>query len=688
MPHHTLDAPRLAKTRSRLTLAASVALVMLVAACGGGGGGDGGATTVPAAPVAPVTPVAPAPAPITITTAPASQSVSDGQSARLHVAATSSAPLSYQWQRDGVTIVGANDAAYVTPVLALADSGARYAVLVSNGSASDLTAVATVTVLPLAPRLTEQPMSLTVVAGQPARFSVRALGSLPLSYQWQRDGVDIAGAQGTSYTLPVVGSGDGGARYRAVVRNAAGTAASNAATLTLAPSAAAPLPAPLEKRVMVAAGQRVVISTQVAGALPFSYQWLRNGQPIAGAAGSSSQPLVQFTTDAQTAADDGTRYALAVTNAEGASTSTTTTLTLVDVPRVAAGGAHSLALSADGRTLWAWGDNRQGQLGLGDTAGRAAPVAVAGLPVLQAIAAGTDHTLALATDGSVWAWGSNRAGALGDGSLNGRATPQRINGVGGVIAITAGNGRSFALRADGSLLAWGENSTGALGLGTTAPMLVPAPVGRNVADFDSIVAVAAGARHTLVLRSDGEVFSFGEVAVPLADGVTLQASPVLLGGLHAVAGIAAGDGYALALDIGGRLWAWGRNASGQLGLGHTLASGAPALIGFGAMPSTGLAAGDDFALALPASGALQAWGAADDGQLGSGTGTAPRLQPGALAALPGALRSIVAGGSHALAVLADGSVHAWGANAAGQLGIASSELRRTEPVQVPGLNLN
>ncbi|MDO9074646.1 MAG: hypothetical protein Q7U73_15410 [Rubrivivax sp.] len=689
MHHHALDATRFPTTRGRLALVAAAALFLLLAACGGGGGGgDGGVTAPPVGPGAPVTPVAPTPAPITITSAPANQSVSDGQSARLQVVATSSVPLTYQWQRDGTTIVGANDAAYVTPVLTLADSGARFAVLVSNGSASDLTAVATVTVQPLAPRLTEQPSSLTVAAGGPASFAVRAVGSLPLSYQWQRDGVDIAGAQAATYTLPAAGAADGGARYRVLVRNAAGVATSEAATLTLAASTAVPLPTPLEKRVMVAAGQRVVISTQVAGALPFSYQWLRNGQPIAGAAGSSNSALVQFTTAAQTAADDGTSYALAVNNADGASTSTTTTLSIVDVPRVAAGGAHSLALSADGRTLWAWGDNRQGQLGLGDTSSRGLPTVVGGLPTLQAIAAGADHTLALAADGSVWAWGSNRAGALGDGSLNGRALPQRVNGVGGVIAIAAGNGRSFALRADGSLLGWGENSSGALGLGTTVNMLVPAPVGRNIADFDSIVSVAAGARHTLALRSDGEVFSFGEVAVPLADGVTMHPSPVLLNGLHAVAGLAAGDGYSLALDIGGRLWAWGRNGSGQLGLGHTVASATPTLIGQGTLPSKGLAAGDDFALALPVNGALQAWGAADDGQLGSGTGTAPRPQPGALAAVPGALRSIVAGGSHSLAVQVDGSVHAWGANAAGQLGIGSSELRRTEPVQVPGLNLN
>lgn len=686
MHHPGFDASRRARRAGRmLASACTAALFALLVACGGGGGGGGGdaggATTTPVVPPPTLTP-------FTITRGPADSTVDDGRSARLEVSATSAAPLNYQWQRDGNPLAGATDAVYVTPVLSLADSGSRYTVLVNNGSSAGQTAGATLTVLALAPAVVDPPRSATVAVGQPASFAVRALGSLPLNYQWQRNGVDIAGATAAEYTVPAAAASDSGARYRALVRNVAGMAASGEATLTLASAAAAPLPTPLNRLVMVAAGQSVVISTNVAGALPFRYQWLRNGVAIPGAAGTSNEPQVQFTTAAQTAADDGTSYALSLSNAEGATTSSTTTLSIVDRPRVAAGAAHSLALSADGRTLWAWGDNRQGQLGLGDSTSRGVPTVVGGLPVLQAVAAGADHTLALAADGSVWAWGGNRAGALGDGSMAGRTLPQRVNGVGGVVAIAAGNGRSFALRADGSLLAWGENSSGALGLGTTVQMLVPAPVGRNVADFDSIVAVAAGARHTLALRSDGEVFSFGEVAAPLADGVAMHPSPVLLDGLHAVAGIAAGDGYSLALDIGSRLWSWGRNGSGQLGLGSTAPVALPTLIGTGAQPSQALAAGDGFALALPAGGALLAWGAASEGQLGGGPATAARLQPGALATLPAALRSIVAGGAHALAVLADGTVQAWGANALGQLGIASSELRRDTPVQVPGLNLN
>ncbi len=264
---------------------------------------------------------------------------------------------------------------------------------------------------------------------------------------------------------------------------------------------------------------------------------------------------------------------------------------------MAAGGAHSLARSADGGSVWAWGDNGRGQLGTPGPAPSALPLRVAGLPRVGAIAAGATHSLALGEDGSVWAWGDNSHGALGDGSRNDRAAPQRVAGVDGAVAIAAGDGRSFALRGDGSVLGWGENAGGALGLGTRADALRPALVGSGTTGFGGIVALAAGARHTLGLRSDGQVFAFGEVAVPLPDGATAQTQPVLLAGLNTIAAVAASSGHALALDITGRLWAWGLNGSGQLGQGSTTPSATPALLattqaGDTLLPSLAIAVGD------------------------------------------------------------------------------------------------
>ncbi|ASZ12668.1 carbohydrate-binding protein [Chitinophaga pendula] len=92
-----------------------------------------------------------------------------------------------------------------------------------------------------APTIVNQPVSQTVVAGDPVTFSVSASGATPLSYQWQRNGVNIAGATGTSYTINAVAAADA-ANYRCVVTNPSGTVNSQEARLTVQPFNARPVP--------------------------------------------------------------------------------------------------------------------------------------------------------------------------------------------------------------------------------------------------------------------------------------------------------------------------------------------------------------------------------------------------------------------------------------------------------------
>src|SRR5207249_148618 len=126
--------------------------------------------------------------PPTITTQPASRTVTAGQTASFSVTATGTAPLSYQWQRGGVPISGATLASYTTPSTTSGDNGAQFTVVVSNTAGSVTSSAATLTVnpAPVAPTITSQPVSRTVTAGQTATFSVTATGTAPLSYQWQR----------------------------------------------------------------------------------------------------------------------------------------------------------------------------------------------------------------------------------------------------------------------------------------------------------------------------------------------------------------------------------------------------------------------------------------------------------------------------------------------------------------------
>jgi hypothetical protein len=174
----------------------------------------------------------------TITAQPASQTVTTGQTATFMVTATGTAPLSYQWQKNGTTISGSNSSTYTTPATTAADSGAKFAVFVSNagGSVTSSSATLTVTAANAAPTISTQPANQTVVVGQTAMFSVVATGTAPLSYQWQKNGTNISGASSANYTTPVTTSADIGEQFRVMVSNSVGSVTSAAATLTVTSS--------------------------------------------------------------------------------------------------------------------------------------------------------------------------------------------------------------------------------------------------------------------------------------------------------------------------------------------------------------------------------------------------------------------------------------------------------------------
>ena len=230
------------------------------------------------------------------------------------------------------------------------------------------------------------------------------------------------------------------------------------------------------------------------------------------------------------------------------------TKVLDEVVSVATGFGHTLAIKTDG-SLWAWGLNEYGQLGDGTTTNRSTPAKV--LDNVNAIATGFFYSLAAQTDGSLWAFGFNGFGSLGDGTKNQRTEPTKV--MDGVVALASGGKHSLAIKTDGSLWAWGNNERGQLGDGTNTDRFTPVKI------LDNIIAVAAASDYSMALKIDGSLLTWGKnYRGQLGDGTRIDRNkPMEI--LNDVADISAGSIHAMVIKTDGSLWGFGDNILGQLG---------------------------------------------------------------------------------------------------------------------------
>jgi alpha-tubulin suppressor-like RCC1 family protein len=313
------------------------------------------------------------------------------------------------------------------------------------------------------------------------------------------------------------------------------------------------------------------------------------------------------------------------TDLTGASTLQRAALNIDRPTAVSAGLQHSLALDADG-SVWAWGDNSYGLLGLGPEIPWQAitrPAKVVDLLDVIAISAGGNHSLALRVDGTVWAWGNNSQGQLGDGTLTDHTAPARVPALGDVIAISAGVGFSLALQVNGQVWAWGSNTTGQLGtLSTAAKSGSSYPV--LVEGLDNVAVISAGGFHCLALKANGTVWAWGwNNHGQLGDGSTKdQAIPIQVPTINDAIGIAAGGWHSLALTADGYVSAAGLNDSGQLGDGTTIDQHGFVSVTMSNIPIAEVvevAAGNSHSLARFVDGSVLAWGYGNAGRLGTGS---------------------------------------------------------------------
>lgn len=384
--------------------------------------------------------------------------------------------------------------------------------------------------------------------------------------------------------------------------------------------------------------------------------------------------------------------------AGGASAQTVKTAVATPLTRIiaiAAGGAHSLALSSDGN-VWAWGDHASGQLGVGAPTTTRVFATSLGMAGVRAISAGGAFSVALLHDGTFQTWGSNDRGQLGTDPL---ITPSRsLPGVGpslpiGNAAVSVAAGFDHVVLADGSgtVRAWGSNDRGQLGNGfQTDSFAIVTP---SIQPATSVKAVAAGQSWSMALSGNGTVFTCGVgFSGQLGNGTNGQSLTYgSIGGTGFIRAIAAGTNHGFAVACDSPLQGFGDNNRGALGNGSSGFRNAPTPVP-GITTATAIDAGDGHALALLSNGTLQAWGMNDQGQLGDNTLT-DALSP--VTVLDGAgvsplgtasrVQAVAAGGQHSIALLMDGTVWAWGDNSQGQLGNGLAPADSPLPVQVTGL---
>ena len=282
---------------------------------------------------------------------------------------------------------------------------------------------------------------------------------------------------------------------------------------------------------------------------------------------------------------------------------------------VAAGGDSSYAIKSGG-TLWAWGRNSVGQLGLGDTSPRLAPTQVNGDTDWISVATRLGHVLAIKSDGTLWAWGGNGSGQLGDDSTNPSYVPIQVGTDTDWTSAAAGYAFSAAIKSDGTLWTWGENASGQLGSNSTEDTWTPAAVGAET-DW---VSVTAGLSHSLGLKSDGTLWGWGENAVgQTGTGMGPDVlAPLQIGADDSWAQVMAGIDHSHAVKADGTMWGWGVNSFGRIGDSSTSTRYTPVQVGAGTS-WTAASPGVYHSLALAADGSLWVWGHNDTYQLGNGT---------------------------------------------------------------------
>ncbi len=343
---------------------------------------------------------------------------------------------------------------------------------------------------------------------------------------------------------------------------------------------------------------------------------------------------------------------------------------------VSPGGAHTMAIRTGG-TLWTWGRNNYGQLGVGTSVTSVtSPTQVGTATNWDKISSGNSHCVAIKTDGTLWTWGSNQSGQLGNGTTTNSNIPIQIGSETDWLFIAAGDEFTFAIKNNHTLWAWGLNTYGQLGDNTTVSKNTPTQIGTET----NWQIVNAGTDHTVAIKSNGTLWAWGKNNVgQLGDNTNVNKNiPTQIGTDTDWQNCMASILHSIATKTNSSLWTWGGNNNGQLGNGTTTDENNP--IQINSITNCGIIAkGHQHTIVKKADNTLFSWGGNASGQLGDATNT-QKTSPNSVYGSATDWLFVNSRVSHTVALKTDGTLYTWGANLYGQLGDGTTTAKNTPVV--------